>query len=242
MKKTLFKILLIPLVSFLGVANAQENSKLDYPSSGTFFGTSYSFQNVNDDQKTTLSYGESLRDLGTEVSNQVTWSITNMDGNKVVASGSGDALTKYVFKTPGMYQVDINENLVHDPNTCNHNHFPEKMFIKVSPLKMEFDFSTIKLSRDIVGGQPTNGTTLSVDVRFSSYDNSTAVYDKAFRTAGVRTSVAGKLKNGVTTLREGVNTLEFQLEGQATKDTYIMIDFIDINDVLQSYSLTNKIQ
>lgn len=242
MRKTLFKIFLIPLVTSFGVANAQESLKSDYASSGASFGTSYSFQNVSDDQKTTLSYGETLPDLGTEVSNQVTWSITNMDGNEVVASGSGDTLTKYVFEIPGMYQVAINENLVHDPNTCNHNHFPEKLFVTVSPLKMDFDFSTVKLSRNIVGGQPTNGTTLSVDVRFSSYDNSSAVYDKAFRTAGVRTSVAGKLKNEKATLRQGVNTLEFLLEGQASKGTYIMIDFIDINGVLQSYSLTNKIQ
>ena|SRR5690554_864809 len=239
MRNTLFKIFLIPVISFLGATYAQESST----SSGTFFGTSYSFQTAADDEKTTLSYGETLRDvLGAEVSNDVTWNITDMNSNEVVVSGSGDALAKYVFAKPGMYQVDINENLVHDPNTCNHNHFPEKLFVTVSPLKMDFDFSTVKLSREIAGGQPTSGTTLTVDVRFTSYDNSTAVYDKAFRTAGVRTSVIGKLKNGKTTLREGVNTLEFQLEGQAAKGTYIMIDFIDVNGVMQSYSLTNKIQ
>lgn len=242
MKKTLFKIFLIPLVTSFGVANAQRSSQSDYASSGTFFGTSYS-QTAENVAKATLSYGETLNDvLGAEISNEITWNITNMDKNEVVLSGSGNALANYVFANPGIYQIDINENLVHDSNTCNHNHFPEKMLVRVSPMKMDFDFSTVKFSKQIVGDQPTNGTTLSVDVRFSSYDNSSAVYDKAFRTAGVRTSVAGKLKNEKATLRQGVNTLEFLLEGQASKGTYIMIDFIDINGVLQSYSLTNKIQ
>ena len=171
-----------------------------------------------------MSYGKSLHDLGDEISAQVMWIITDMDKNEVIASGSGDALAKYVFKKPGMYQVDINENIIHDSNSCNHKHFPEKMLVEVSPLKMDFDFKSVKVSRNIIGGQSVNDTMLSVDVRFSSYDNSDAVYKQGFNTAGVRTSVAGKLKNGEAKLRQGKNTLEFKLEGQATKGTYIMFD------------------
>jgi len=43
-------------------------------------------------------------------------------------------------------------------------------------------------------------------------------------------------------LQNGINTLEFNLEGQATKNTYIMFDFVDINGNVQSYGFTNKIQ
>jgi hypothetical protein len=195
-----------------------------------------------DEQKIILSYGKSLHDLGDEISAQVMWIITDMDKNEVIASGSGDALTKYVFEKPGMYQVDINENLIHDQNSCNHKHFPEKMLVEVSPLKMDFDFKSVKVSRNIIGGQSVNDTMLSIDVRFSSYDNSDAVYKQGFNTAGVGTSVAGKLKNGEAKLRQGKNTLEFKLEGQATKGTYIMIDFVDINGQVQTYGFTNKIQ
>lgn len=196
----------------------------------------------DDGQKTIVSYGKTLSDLGDEISTQVTWSITDIDRNEVIASGSGDALTKYVFEKPGMYQVDINENLIHDQNSCNHKHFPEKMLVEVSPLKMDFDFKSVKLSRNIIGGQSVNGTILSVDVRFSSYDNSDSFYTQGFNTAGVRTSVVGKLKNGQKRLQNGINTLEFNLEGQATKNTYIMFDFVDINGNVQSYGFTNKIQ
>ncbi len=195
-----------------------------------------------DEQKIILSYGKSLHDLGDEISAQVMWIITDIDRNEVIASGSGDALTKYVFEKPGMYQVDINENLIHDQNSCNHKHFPEKMLVEVSPLKMDFDFKSVKVSRNIIGGQSVNDTMLSVDVRFSSYDNSDAVYKQGFNTAGVGTSVAGKLKNGEAKLRQGKNTLEFKLEGQATKGTYIMFDFVDINGQVQTYGFTNKIQ
>jgi len=195
-----------------------------------------------DEQKIILSYGKSLHDLGDEISAQVMWIITDMDKNEVIASGSGDALTKYVFEKPGMYQVDINENLIHDQNSCNHKHFPEKMLVEVSPLKMDFDFKSVKVSRNIIGGQSVNDTMLSIDVRFSSYDNSDAVYKQGFNTAGVGTSVTGKLKNGDAKLRQGKNTLEFKLEGQATKGTYIMIDFVDINGQVQTYGFTNKIQ
>lgn len=195
-----------------------------------------------DEQKIILSYGKSLHDLGDEISAQVMWIITDMDKNEVIASGSGDALTKYVFEKPGMYQVDINENLIHDQNSCNHKHFPEKMLVEVSPLKMDFDFKSVKVSRNIIGGQSVNDTMLSIDVRFSSYDNSDAVYKQGFNTAGVGTSVAGKLKNGEAKLRQGKNTLEFKLEGQATKGTYIMFDFVDINGQVQTYGFTNKIQ
>lgn len=195
-----------------------------------------------DEQKIILSYGKSLHDLGDEISAQVMWIITDMDKNEVIASGSGDDLAKYVFKKPGMYQVDINENIIHDSNSCNHKHFPEKMLVEVSPLKMDFDFKSVKLSRNIIGGQSVNGTILSVDVRFSSYDNSDSFYTQGFNTAGVRTSVVGKLKNGQKRLQNGINTLEFNLEGQATKNTYIMFDFVDINGNVQSYGFTNKIQ
>jgi hypothetical protein len=55
-----------------------------------------------DEQKIILSYGKSLHDLGDEISAQVMWIITDMDKNEVIASGSGDALAKYVFKNPNV--------------------------------------------------------------------------------------------------------------------------------------------
>jgi len=83
---------------------------------------------------------------------------------------------------------------------------------------------------------------VTVNVDFDSYDKQVASYNRDFLTAGVGTTITGKLKNGEITLKPGKNTLEFVLDGIATTGNYIMIDFIDINGVVQSYGLTQKIQ
>lgn len=193
------------------------------------------------EEKKHIAFGDRIEDFGGEISAQVTWTVFYTNENKQIASGRGASLTQVVYEKPGVYLVEINENIAYDPNGCAHNHLPGKILLEVSPLKMVFDFKTVKLSKNITGNQAANGTTLTVNAMFASNDNSTAVYTQNFKTAGVKTSVAGKLKNGQATLQQGTNTLEFQLEGQATKGTYIMIDFIDINGVTQSYSLANKI-
>lgn len=247
MKKILFNLFLMSFGAFLGKANAQGNqlSNNSTQNVGSFTlptSEALSFDGSAEyDESTTLFYGESLRDWASGLSDKTSWTISTLDENKVVSSGMGNSLASYVFNIPGAYLVDINENLIHDANGCDHSHSPEKIFVKVSPLKMEFDFSSVKLSRNIIGGQDTKGTSLVVNVNYSSYDKSIAVYDKTFTTAGIQTSIIGKLKTGEMNLQEGINTLEFELSGQASKNTYIMIDFVDINGVLQSYSLTNKI-
>lgn len=176
-----------------------------------------------------------------ELTDYVRWEVINTDSGSVITSGRG-SVRGVLFKEPGNYSVNFVDEEIHDPNSCSHPDFPDKLLLSVSPFKMDFDFSSIKLSKNLVGNQSTNGTTLKVDVFFSSYDNNTAVYSEKFSTAGVKTSVVGKLKSGKETLQQGKNTLEFQLEGQATKGTYIMFDFVDINGNVQSYGFTNKIQ
>ena len=243
MKKMLLNVFLMSFGAFLGKANAQGNqlSNNSIPNVVSISET-LSFDSADKyDEITTLFYGQSLRDMVSGLSEQSSWIISSLKENKVAATGMGNSLASYVFDTPGAYLIDINENLIHEPNSCEHSHFPEKIFVNVSPLKMEFDFSSVKLSRTIIGGQDTKGTSLVVNVNYSSYDKNTAVYDKNFSTAGIETSIIGKLKSGKINLQEGMNTLEFELNGQASKNTYIMIDFIDINGVLQSYSFTNKI-
>lgn len=247
MKKTLFKILIILLTSSLGImTNAQQNLKSNVGTFGMPISDVLSFEDAPDDLKKIVYCGENLSNLIGEFTDNVSWELSRLEkkGNKSILSGNGNTKTNYVFKKPGDYRIDINENLDCPPNPedCNHNHFPPKMYIRVSPVKMEFDFSTIKFSKDIVGNQPVTETTLTVDVHFYSHNNSKAVYDKTFRTYGIGTTIMGKLKSKKVKLKQGLNTLEFQLEGQATKDTYIMIDFVDINGIIQSYGLQKKIQ
>lgn len=168
------------------------------------------------------------------------WEIINLETGLTFKSGEG-TIKDMIFEIPGNYLIQISELITHNRYSCGHAHFPEKIFLEVSPLKMEFDFSTVKLSRNIVGNQDSRGITLTVDVLFTSYEGSVAAYTGGFTAAGVRTSLTGKLKNNEIILQQGMNSIEFQLEGQVSKDSYISIDFIDINGQIQSYRFINKI-
>ncbi|MCD0456863.1 hypothetical protein LPB85_15555 [Chryseobacterium sp. LC2016-27] len=166
------------------------------------------------------------------------WDIkTNAGG--VFSSGLGDI--KEVFYKPGNYTLYIHEKHDHDSkSSCDHDQYPSKVSITVSPLKMVFDFSSIRFSKKIEGAQSTQGIVVSINAIYSSYDNTSAVYDHGFTTAGVGTSLLGRLNNGKVLLKNGVNKLEFLLEGSTTKGNNIMMEFKDINDQVQSYTLIDE--
>jgi len=164
------------------------------------------------------------------------------DGNESLILSSRGEINGHVFSKPGNYTLHIHEDINHDTNSCEHAHFPERIKIEVKPVKVDFDFSTIRFSKDIPGGQPANGITISVKVSFSSYDNSPMAYNLGLTSFGVGSTVNGKLKNGEVILKPGVNTLEFILDGQAEAGNNIQLNFTDFNGEVQPYTLTPKIQ
>src|SRR5690606_11658347 len=127
--------------------------------------------------------------------NDTSWEIVNTETNINIKSGTG-SINNMVFEVPGNYLINVSETIPHD-TTCEHTHFPETILLEVSPVKMEFDFSTIRFSEEITSSRATDHITLTVAVSFSSYDCSPKVYNHGFKTAGIRTSVIGKLKNEV---------------------------------------------
>lgn len=168
----------------------------------------------------------------------VNWELKDENGS-LILSGQGD-LSRHVFGKPGNYTLHIHEDRDHDTGSCEHAHFPEKVKIIVKPAKVDFDFSTIRFSKDITGGQSANGIIVSVNVNYSSYDNSTAVYNQGFGSFGVGSTLTGKLKSQETVLKPGVNTIEFILEGQAEEGNAIQLNFTDFNGEVQPYTLTPK--
>lgn len=170
----------------------------------------------------------------------VSWELK--DENGLLILGSNGNISGHVFSKPGSYTLHIHEERNHDTNACDHTHFPEKVIIEVKPVRVDFDFSTIKFSKEITGNQPSNGITISVNVNFKSYDNSTAVYNQGLTSFGVGSTITGKLKNEEVILKPGVNTLEFILEGQAEAGNNIQLNFTDFNREVQPYTLTPKIQ
>ena len=59
--------------------------------------------------------------------------------------------------------------------------------------------------------------------------------------AGIGTTITGELLADSITLKPGINKLVYRLRGNATKDTYIMFDFFDVNEQVQSYYYPTKL-
>lgn len=221
MKKYISKIKKLP--TFLVLAVILLNSSLNYAQHIDIEG-----RDVLVPYNTAFSY---------DLASSTSWELKTSIG-QVLKSGKG-SLENEMFEEPGNYVLQI--HTLNNPNSCDDS-TPEKLNIKVSTMNMSFDFSSVKFSKKIKGGQPTVGIVVSVNAVYSSYENSTATYTKGFKTAGVGTSIVGTLRNGQVALQQGVNTLEFVLEGQATTGNYIMLDFIDVNGDVQSYGLTQIIE
>lgn len=169
------------------------------------------------------------------------WSIIHPETGTTIKTGIG-SINNILFDTPGNYLLQISHSTTHNSDSCGHSHYPEKVHLEVSPFYMEFDFTSVNLTRELQGNRSLNGSLLTVNVIFDSFDKTTTTYTGSFTTAGLRTSLVGKLKNGETVLQPGTNQLEFQMEGQVSSNSYISIDFVDINGQIQSYNITNKIK
>ncbi len=175
-----------------------------------------------------------------QLDENTSWSISSTSDNTTLKSGMG-SINDITFPAPGIYTVEITE--ISNHNECSHGRYPKKIEIQVSAMKMEFDFSTIKFNSEIIGGQSQDGNTLSVDVVFSSIANeSVELKSTEITTAGVGVNIKGNLVNEKITLTPGVNHLVYKLTGQATSQTFIMFDFIDVNGNVISYYHPTKIK
>lgn len=166
----------------------------------------------------------------------IQWQMHNSQG-ETIKEGSG-SISDFIFTIPGNYEVDIKKN----ENSEEHGNVPNKLNITVFPIKMEFVIPSVKLSNIILGGKSTQSILMKTDVKFSSYDGNAVVFDKDLKCSGVDCTIIGKLKNGPVTLQQGINTLEFQLQGKALPNSYISFYLININDEIQPYDITYQIK
>lgn len=180
-----------------------------------------------------IPFGEKIN-LG-EIENTSSWTITNAP-ESILVSLSGSQINDYVFEKPGIYEISFFENKLYNQGECNHPPFQEKMIVKVSPFKMTFDFSTIKFSESIVGGKELQNAEVSVEVDFESYNYEKATFSNArVSVAGLGATIVGSSSNDKISLTSGRHKIVYQLNGSASKETYIMFDFFDINSQTQSY-------
>jgi len=235
-------LLLLVLGILLGI-NSLKSKALAYSDVfvlGSFSTTIISKSMSSEDQ--VISFGEKIN-FNYTIAADVNWTIKNTLTNVIVAFGSGDSLLRHVFEIPGNYQIDIQEPHHHDPDDCGHAHLPQKLLIKVSGVKMTYDMASLILSKEIIRGQETEGTTLSISAFVDIYDNIPKVFPfKTFESAGVNTNILGTLTNPNLVLNKGINILEFSLSGTALSSTYIMFDFLDFNGNIQCYYLMDQIK
>jgi hypothetical protein len=186
----------------------------------------------------TIPFGEKIN-LG-KIDDSIIWTISLVDtyDNLVL---SGGQMNNHIFETPGIYKITHSEIKTTSDKECNHLAYPKVIIIKVSPIKMEFDFSTLTINKTIEGGVDIEGTELSLNVNLKSYTNESILFSNGkIESAGVGSTIKGQLINALT-LKPGINKVVYKLQGSASKDTFIMLDFIDINEQVQSYYYPTKL-
>ena len=128
-----------------------------------FFSTTLFSQTKVDVKKETkiISFGETLK-LG-NVDQNIVASITDLNTN-VSTSLRGNEISNFIFEIPGVFEVAFKDEHTHDEDECKHNSYPEVLLVKVSPYKMDFDFSTITFNKMIISGVELENIEMSINV------------------------------------------------------------------------------
>lgn len=246
MKKMYFKTKHKLFFSFLFLAFLFLNATYAQQTESISIGSNEHNHLANEFTKTTgnltISYTEKIPFDGNSLTDlkNASWAISNEKG--FVKQGRGEDLANYAFNTPGNYTIDfsISQAFTKIQNSCYHPSLPSKLLLEVKPYRLTFNFDTFKLSSDITAGADTTGSQLSIQAKLESYNGSPLLYNQEMTTAGIQTTVVGKVNSE---LLPGNNNLTFELEGVVKNaNTYIMFDFIDAKDNIQSYALTKPIR
>jgi hypothetical protein len=145
-------------------------------------------------------------------------------------------INNFVFAKPGTYEISFKETQKNTNHECNHPQFKERMIIRVSPVKMIFDFSKISFSEKIRRGSNCDQIFVTVPVNVDMKDVQTAKFTISnVMVAGVGSEIIAKPVNTEVVLKNGTQLLKYQLSGVATKETYLMFDFVDYNNNTQTY-------
>ena len=184
-----------------------------------------------------LSYGSKINFIAENSSSQVpSWQITS-DG-VLVHSGSGNSTGEIQFDKPGVYQIVFTVAA-----SADHESHSDTAPIYVYPVKMTFLFNELKFSALPQKGIETAGITLTVPVEVETIDGKPVVFERpVFKSAGIATTIQGGSKQSQVKLKPGKTVLTYQVSGEAALGGFIMLDFVDINGQIQSFSLPTEIK
>lgn len=184
-----------------------------------------------------LGYGSKINFIADNSSSQVpSWQITS-DG-VVIHSGSGNSTGEIQFDKPGVYQIVFTVAA-----SADHESHSDTAPIYVYPVKMTFLFNELKFSAFPQKGIETAGITLTVPVEVETIDGKPVVFERpVFKSAGIATTIQGSSKQNQVKLKPGKTLITYEVSGVAALGGYIMLDFIDINGQIQSFSLPTEIK
>lgn len=185
-----------------------------------------------------LSFGDSIQK---ELDDHAFWQILNAEEGNIIASGTG-SIKNFQFAEPGEYRLVVPSHTSLLDGTCEHHFQTEETIVIVSPFRMKFDFSQITFSQPIVGGTDLSNVEISVPATLEISVDSLPQYNGKIASSGIGANLTGQLANGPIQLNRGLNTLNFKLNGNAQKDTYIMLDFYDVNNQIHCYYFPNKLK
>lgn len=197
------------------------------------FGKTISIAQSNQPYKT-ISFGEKV--FFGDIESTVTWTVINT-ADKIAVSLNGNQINDFVFKTPGVYELSFFENKTYNKDECFHPQFDSKMIISVSSIKMTYDFSNISFSQKINKGQRCDGIILTVPVNFEIAESEKTFTLSDFSVSGIGVNLKGSPINNQIIVKNGTQLLKYVLTGIVNNETYIMFDFIDINNNVQTYNL-----
>lgn len=194
-------------------------------------------------QKELISFGESLSKIPMHISDDCDWKIIEKTAGKTLQSGRGESLKEHVFDTPGNYLIELILNENHKHNSCSHGAGQVNIALTVSPTKMVYDFSKVTFSAPIKKGVNTQNITMTLPISVSIFDKQPIRYAlHKVTTAGIETEIIATPVAKDIILSEGTQVLTYRLSGIAHKEAYIMFDFVDCNNQIQSYSLLDPIK
>ena len=184
-----------------------------------------------------ISYNEKIN-LG-KVSKNTHFYFSN-DSNKIHLKGN--EINNYNFSKPGIYTLKVEEKEMHQKESCTDIHLPKEILVEVSRIKMVFETNNISFSSSIIKNKNTEGITLNIPVTIETFDHLPAsLLMKPIQTAGIGTNIIATLNAKFKELPEGNHTLQYDLSGIVTENSYLMFDFVDANGTIQSVSLTTPV-
>lgn len=195
--------------------------------------------NNSQDYYKVISFGEKI-DFG-HIDQTVIWTLANAEKN-LYSTLRGNEINAYAFQEPGVYDITFQESKKHD-DACMHESFPDRFRVKVEPVKIAFDFSKITFSEPIVRGRNYSDLIITVPAKISSREKSAVKLPMpGISIAGIGVALTGAAAEKEIMAGNITKLMRYKLSGIVNQETYLMFDFYDFNNQVQTYNLPQVIK